>query len=273
MAKRILVVPDVHGRTFWKEPVRKYIDEVNRVVFLGDYLDPYDEEGTDRRPEALFDNLMEIVALKQEQPDKVVLLKGNHDQHYASERFRKEAGGSRLDEENWEKYHEFFCKHKPLFRLAHTEMVKGIPYIFTHAGVTAFWLNEVNSQVWMLPDGEVSLADPQTVEAINLLDFDGPGQDLLAIVGWRRSWLGEKTGSVLWADIFEHSTPHAPNAYGLDKVFQVFGHTRLDGHIDDKIEYENLVMVDSQKCFIVDSAFDEKIMTARDYEMKVAKGQ
>ena len=32
-------------------------------------------------------------------------------------------------------------------------------------------------------------------------------------------------------------------------------------------------MVDSQKCFIVDSAIDEKIMTVRDYEMKVAKGQ
>lgn len=44
--KRILVVPDVHGRLFWKEPVRKYINTVDRVVFLGDYLDPYKgEEG------------------------------------------------------------------------------------------------------------------------------------------------------------------------------------------------------------------------------------
>ena len=44
--KRILVVPDVHGRLFWKEPVKKYINTVDRVVFLGDYLDPYEgEEG------------------------------------------------------------------------------------------------------------------------------------------------------------------------------------------------------------------------------------
>ena len=36
MAKRILVIPDVHGRLFWKEPVKKYMDIVDRVVFLGD---------------------------------------------------------------------------------------------------------------------------------------------------------------------------------------------------------------------------------------------
>ena len=44
MAKKILVIPDVHGRIFWKEPVKKYMDAVDRVVFLGDYLDPYEDE-------------------------------------------------------------------------------------------------------------------------------------------------------------------------------------------------------------------------------------
>lgn len=45
MTKRILVLHDVHGRLFWKKPVQKYIDVVDRVVFLGDYLDPYGDEG------------------------------------------------------------------------------------------------------------------------------------------------------------------------------------------------------------------------------------
>ena len=40
MTKKVLVVPDVHGRLFWKEPVERYLEEVDRVVFLGDYLDP-----------------------------------------------------------------------------------------------------------------------------------------------------------------------------------------------------------------------------------------
>ena len=48
--KRIMVIPDVHGRLFWKEPVLKYLDVVDRIVFLGDYLDPYpNEEGTGRK--------------------------------------------------------------------------------------------------------------------------------------------------------------------------------------------------------------------------------
>lgn len=40
-----MVVPDVHGRDFWREPVKKYIETVDRVVFLGDYLDPCEDEG------------------------------------------------------------------------------------------------------------------------------------------------------------------------------------------------------------------------------------
>lgn len=44
MNKQIIVVPDVHGRVFWKEPVREYLDVVDRIIFLGDYLDPYENE-------------------------------------------------------------------------------------------------------------------------------------------------------------------------------------------------------------------------------------
>ncbi len=36
MAKKVLVIPDIHGETFWKAPVQKYIDQVDRIVFLGD---------------------------------------------------------------------------------------------------------------------------------------------------------------------------------------------------------------------------------------------
>ena len=36
MKNRVLVVPDVHGRTFWKEGVSKWLEDVDKVVFLGD---------------------------------------------------------------------------------------------------------------------------------------------------------------------------------------------------------------------------------------------
>ena len=42
----VLLVPDVHGRSFWKESVKDILENYPdaRVVFLGDYLDPYNDE-------------------------------------------------------------------------------------------------------------------------------------------------------------------------------------------------------------------------------------
>lgn len=40
---KYLIIPDVHGRTFWKKSVYDYLEnhpEV-KIIFLGDYLDPY----------------------------------------------------------------------------------------------------------------------------------------------------------------------------------------------------------------------------------------
>ena len=263
MSKKILVVPDVHGRIFWKEPVKKYLDAVDRVVFLGDYLDPY--EGEEGLAEDIFENMMEIIELKQNNKEKVVLLKGNHDQHYASERFEEQAGGTRLDQQNWNKYHQSFTDYKDLFQIAHMELMNGMPYVFSHAGLTLYWLKKVNDNLWNLFDNQISVADPEIIERINMLDDDGKGQDMLSVVGSYRSWFGEKTGSVLWADVEEHAIPNAPKAYGLNKVFQVFGHTKLNESCD-KIEFDNLAMIDSRQCFMIDESIKQKIIAIKDNE-------
>ena len=265
MSKRILVVPDIHGETFWREPVQKYIDQVDRIVFLGDYLDPYPEEGKVYSPQELFDNLMDIIDLKRANMDKVVLLKGNHDQHYVSEFFRYFACASRCDTINWGIYNAIFYRNQDLFKLAHLEEINGIPYLFSHAGLTLNWINKVNSSLWKLADNKISLAEPDIICRINALDDNDEGQELLSIVGRNRSNIGAKSGSILWADIEEHSIPDAPKAYGLNKVFQVVGHSRLNDEYD-KVEFDNLVMIDSQQCFMIDEDIEEKIATLRDYE-------
>ena len=41
---KIIIIPDVHGRTFWKESVYNNINkEDTHIVFLGDYLDAYEQ--------------------------------------------------------------------------------------------------------------------------------------------------------------------------------------------------------------------------------------
>ena len=72
----ILVCGDIHGRRFWKKPCEN-IEDYDKVIFLGDYLDPYDFEGI-----TVIDaikNFEEIIEFKKNNVDKVILLLGNHD--------------------------------------------------------------------------------------------------------------------------------------------------------------------------------------------------
>ena len=39
----IIVNPDIHGRHFWEEST-KCVNDFDRIIFLGDYFDPYDFE-------------------------------------------------------------------------------------------------------------------------------------------------------------------------------------------------------------------------------------
>ena len=44
ISKEILVIPDIHGRIFWKDAT-KFDGE---IIFLGDYVDPYPHEFKDQ---------------------------------------------------------------------------------------------------------------------------------------------------------------------------------------------------------------------------------
>ena len=79
--KQLLIIPDVHGRKFWKEALET--GSYEKVIFLGDYADPYEEEGITE--EEAIDNFKDIIAYKQQNPRRVVLLLGNHDLHYYSD--------------------------------------------------------------------------------------------------------------------------------------------------------------------------------------------
>lgn len=266
MPKRILVIPDVHGETFWREPVQKYINQVDRIIFLGDYLDPYRDKFGEYNAEAVFNNMMEIINLKLKNEEKVILLNGNHDYHYTSKRALELACASRCDKQNWHSFNKLFNEYDNLFKLAHIEVFKGVTYLFSHAGLTAYWLNTVNAKIWKLNDRDISVADQNIINMVNQLEHDYEGQNMLAIIGRCRTIFGAKTGSVLWADIEEHSFPEAPKVYGLNNVFQVIGHSRLNREKADKIEFDNLVLIDSEQCFMIDEGIKEKIVSIRDYE-------
>jgi predicted phosphodiesterase len=93
----LMIIPDVHGRFFWKEPIKYIIENTDKkIVFLGDYVDPYDDDFFNENGEPLYENigtindmlkntikiLKEIIALKKLYPDRIILLLGNHDCGY-----------------------------------------------------------------------------------------------------------------------------------------------------------------------------------------------
>lgn len=106
---RLLIIPDVHGRAFWRDAVEKAGEMP--VVFLGDYLDPYPDEAIS--PEETWEGFVDIVALKKDQPDRVTLLLGNHDLAYVNSAI----AGSRFDRRNAKRNRAFFFENMDLFDL------------------------------------------------------------------------------------------------------------------------------------------------------------
>ena len=134
-----LLIPDIHGRIFWKEAIEYYSKEKYPnlvIVFLGDYVDPYGFEGITRKD--AIDNFKEIIKLAKED-NRVHLLIGNHDMHYWYDASYK----SRVDHKNYDKIKDLFLKNFTLFNIAYEETINNKKYLYTHAGVSSFWLRHL----------------------------------------------------------------------------------------------------------------------------------
>ena len=74
---KIVALGDTHGRDMWKTIV-KIEEDFDKLLFIGDYFDTRDDIDASTQ----IQNFKEILEFKKENPDKVILLIGNHDFHY-----------------------------------------------------------------------------------------------------------------------------------------------------------------------------------------------
>jgi len=239
MSKILMCVGDVHGRTFWKDAIDKHLDECDKVIFLGDYLDEYPDEDITRKQSK--ENFEEIIKLKEDNPDKVVLLIGNHDEHYIAPSFTR---STRYSSSHSRSYREMFLTHFSFFKIAHEETVNDKKYLFTHAGVMKSWYERNKEAI-----GEL------TVDNLDKLKDYGGGINILGEISKYRTWFGEETGSPLWSDIAEKISDESsidnviPNDDSIvdEYDYQIFGHTRLKHElITDK-----WACLDCRKAFIL----------------------
>ena len=126
---KILVVPDIHGKTQVLVKAQSYFKIVDFVVQLGDIVDCEDPSCPD---ETIWQVFYQWHALKQTNPDKFILLYGNHElAYYYPEKFN--VPKHRISMEK--KIGEYLRANHDL-NIAWEHRVNNNRWLFTHAGVT-----------------------------------------------------------------------------------------------------------------------------------------
>ena len=226
----MIIIPDVHGRVFWKEIVKNSED---KIIFLGDYVDPYPGENISLT--GALDNLSEIIDYKKSNPSKVILLLGNHDFMYMD--FEHNKYSCRHDFENEPKITKILMDNRDLFQMDYSIEVKNKLYIFSHAGILKPWIEKYKDLF-----GEF----PGSLDKINELYKKWDPEfisSLLEISYYRGGW--SDFGSMIWSDVREHSVSCEEN------IYQIFGHTQLK---DKPIIEKHFADLDCRRPFF----FDEK---------------
>lgn len=189
-----IAIGDIHGLTVWRDIVDEHPD--SKIVFLGDYCDPY----TKMEDEHLLCNLLDIIKCHKADPDRIVLLLGNHDMHYIYDDFPRSI---RMNEYLSFNLRDIFIDDLDCFRFAFQEG----NHLYTHAGITELWWD-----ICFRGDRNGDIA--QQINSTPI-DSDSP----LCFVGSARGG-ADLTSGPFWTDIQELDAP-------LRGVHQIVGHNRV----------------------------------------------
>lgn len=200
MKKNTIAIGDIHGRNNWKRIVEEHPND--RIVFLGDYCDPYEE----MKNSDVLSNLLDIIDLKTKRKDDIILLLGNHDMHYLYENFTV---GTRFNQSIAELIKDLFEERREYFQFAYQED----NILYTHAGVSNLWWSKYFKG--MTGEGAPSIAE----------QLNNPTDEqfkVMCLVGFNRGGCCE-CGGIFWAGAEE--TRNDP----LQGMCQVVGHSQMKG--------------------------------------------
>ena len=274
---QILVIPDVHGRQFWKQPVMEVLENTNaKIVFLGDYLDVYPkefeemygfksnvyiQENYDKIYQLLDDTVEmfgEIIELKKKYPERITLLVGNHDCGYA---VGTKVCEVRRDKRNAHKICKLFDDNRELFKLADEARIADKHFIFSHAGINKTYADRCF--------GEEANEDTVVTLFNDAWRENNYGiMDSLGEYSFYRGWGGGDYGSLVWADAREwfqkqHMSDVKNEAYG----YAVVGHT----HLSRPVFMENMAFIDTCEAYYINSEGEVKKYYEQEENEKVGK--
>lgn len=237
----MIILPDIHGRTFWKKSVKGHENEM--IVFLGDYLDPYPQEGISVEESII--NFEEIIDFKKDHNKNVILLLGNHDCGY----IWPEVNGSRRSVKYFNDIRAMFKDNFDLFELAYQIEINDKKYLLSHSGVHKEWLDIVFTNGYK-PDYIASLLN----NWLHTAD-DDELSEYLGIYSAYRGYTDNWRGSCVWADVREWGTKERDNQLDNWGIYQIFGHTQLESK---PIIHETFACLDVRCGFMLDESNEIK---------------
>ena len=252
---KVLVIPDIHGRKFWRNAINNNIEKVDKIIFLGDYLDPYQNE-IEENPELmeceyfgdsknLLKMLEDIIGLKKNEPDKYILLTGNHSDSYIWSKFH---AATRTDYKNWEKYHKVFSQNLEYFNLVWTEN----DTIFSHAGISEDWAKILCTR---MDNKFESVLRTSKILGASPVDEIHNNDKLVSLLGQISYYRGGdyNHGSCEWADLREYvdleQSVFDIVPKGEEGIYQIFGHTQ----VKQPLITDKWACLDCRKAFIIDT--------------------
>lgn len=246
----IIVIPDIHGRTFWKDIIGKYNN--CEIIFLGDYFDPYSEEKISYQD--TLENFIEILSYYENNKERVTLLLGNHDMGYIDSNICS----ARRDYLNYEKISNLLVKNILYFKIVKQKETNGKHFVFSHAGFNRKWIIDnksffEESTTSFLRDGKLKDNGINFEEINSILHQPKESKEtqwLLHILSYYSKYRGYSpyfNGSPIWADIREYI---ANEDTIFSNYIQIVGHTQL---VSKPIKIDNnIVCLDVRRCFMID---------------------
>lgn len=217
-----IAIGDIHGRQNWKSIVNTHLDQVDRIIFVGDYFDSFDIDMPTQ-----IDNFKDLLQFKRDYPDKVVLLTGNHDIHYISGMKEEYSGFNPKFSYMIENDCILPAIKDRLIQMCHIED----DVIFTHAGLTKTWL--LLSDIVESIDDNITDLDSKLNDAFyykpNTFKFQSSYKFSLSNSYGDDIWQGP-----LWV------RPRSLIADAIDNYKQVVGHTEMNS----VVKKDNLYFID-----------------------------
>lgn len=204
---RTVVIGDVHGRSIWLDILNH--EHPDKVVFLGDYVSSKEIISGDKQAEIL----CSILELKRNNPEEIILLRGNHDLEAMPYRWASCYPWAPLAVREKFNNEEFRNEFLELTQWVHVLQVGSKQAICSHAGVSKEWLQLLGG------DGQfneefINSLPPSKLFGFNDEDWSGVGNNPKQPC----TWLRPLALSTHFVDGYDQIVGHTQTAKGCVKI-------------------------------------------------------